>query len=406
MAARKTRRRSPGEGGCWSYKTKAGERWRARGPVRMADGTVQQAQRKGFLTKSDGLAWLAEAQSAGRKGEYIAATDERLGSYGRQVIEGLRLSPQTQASYLKNWRLHIEPYPVAQIRLAQVTGTRLTGHYRELETSGRRDHREGEGLSARTTRYIATIIHKVLAQAVRDGLVAKNAADAATPPSAREARPPEMQPWTEPQLAAFLAWSAANSGGHALWHTLAYTGARRGEMLALRWRDVDLESGTVTIRRSAGLVRTAGVGAAVVEGLTKSGKPRLVSIDSDALAVLKAHKAERGKAALELARPDSLVFGTIENGWRNPEHTSRQFARDIQRCQAALGSETVPVCRLHDLRHAHASILLTAGVPVHVVSKRLGHASPVVTMTVYAHLLPGSDEEAALTFGRRIRGAA
>lgn len=115
---------------------------------------------------------------------------------------------------------------------------------------------------------------------------------------------------------------------------------------------------------------------------------------------------ERGKAALELARPDSLVFGTIENGWRNPEHTSRQFARDIQRCQSALGSDKVPTCRLHDLRHAHASILLTAGVPVHVVSKRLGHASPVVTMTVYAHLLPGSDEEAALTFGRRIRGAA
>jgi integrase len=211
-------------------------------------------------------------------------------------------------------------------------------------------------LSPRTVRYIATIVHKVLAHAVRDGLLLKNPADAATPPSAREAKPPEMHPWAEAQLAAFLSWARDNSQSYALWHTLAYTSARRGEMLALRWLDADLDTGTVTIRRSAGMVRNAGEGAAVVEGLTKSGKPRVVRLDDDAIAMLRAHKIERGKMALQLARPDALVFGDIEGGHRNPEHTSRQFIRDIERCQAVLGAAAVPMCRLHDLRHCHATV--------------------------------------------------
>ena len=118
--------------------------------------------------------------------------------------------------------------------LAQLTGQRLTAHYRLLETSGRKDHRAGEGLSARTIRYLHTIIHKVLGQAVRDGLLLRNPADVATPPSAREAKAPKMHPWNAAQLAAFLGWAEGSSQNYALWHTLAMTGMRRGEALALR----------------------------------------------------------------------------------------------------------------------------------------------------------------------------
>lgn len=138
MAARQARRRSPGEGGCWPYKTQAGERWRAHGPVTRQDGTIEQVQKKGFLTKTDGLEWLGDQQAAGRKGEYIAPSKQKLGTYGREVIEGLRIGPQTRASYRKNWRLHVEGYPIASLRLAQLTGSRLTSHYRVLEKSGRK----------------------------------------------------------------------------------------------------------------------------------------------------------------------------------------------------------------------------------------------------------------------------
>src|SRR5207247_7180737 len=134
---------------------------------------------------------------------------------------------------------HIQPYPIASVPLAQLSGLKLTQHYRVLERSGRKDHRAGEGLSARTVRYIATIIHGVLGQAVKDGLLSRNPADAATPPTAREAKAPEMTCWSSAQLAAFLGWSGRHAENHALWHVLAYTGMRRGAALSLRWRDID-----------------------------------------------------------------------------------------------------------------------------------------------------------------------
>jgi integrase len=214
-----------------------------------------------------------------------------------------------------------------------------------------------------------------------------------------------MTCWTAAQLAAFLRWAHDNSQNHVLWHVLGHTGVRRGEALSLRWRDVDLDAATMSVRRSAGMVRVAGEGAQMVEGATKSGKARVVDLDPGTVAVLRGWRKQRAALALQLASDDALVFGDIEGAHRNGEHVSRQFARDIVRCREALGADPLPVIRLHDLRHSHATILLTAGVPVHVVSERLGHASAVVTMTVYAHVLPGSQREAADLFARLIREA-
>jgi integrase len=126
------------------------------------------------------------------------------------------------------------------------------------------------------------------------------------------------------------------------------TGMRRGEALALRWRDVDLDTSMIGVRRSAGMVRNAGEGAEVIEGDTKSGKARVVDLDDGAAAVLRAWRKDRGSMALQLITPGSLVFGDIEGGHRNPEHVSRQFVRDVERCRQALGDGAVPVIRLHD----------------------------------------------------------
>jgi len=370
--------------------------------VRLPDGTLKEVNKRGFLTKKEGLGWLGDAQSDGRKGQFIEPSRITFGTYGREVIGGLRITPGTRASYLKNWRNHVEPYPLAAVPLAQLTGLRLTAHYRGLEKSGRKDHREGEGLSARTVRYIHTIIHGVLGQAVTDGLLMRNPAAAARPPSAAEAKPPEMLCWTEGQLAAFLVWALEHSQNHPLWHYLANTGMRRGEALSGRWRDLDAGAAAVRVRRSAGIVREFGEGAEIVEGDTKTHKPRVIDLDAGTLAVLAQHKRERGEMALQLARQDALMFGDIEGRHRNPEHVSRQFGRDVERCRKALGPDALPMIRLHDLRHTHATILLLAGVPVHVVSQRLGHANATVTLTVYAHVMPGNQRDAADLFARLI----
>ena len=152
------------------------------------------------------------------------------------------------------------------------------------------------------------------------------------------------------------------------------------------------------------MVRIAGEGAEVTEGDTKSGKPRMIDLDPDTVAVLRAWRKERGSLALQLARDDALVFGDLKGAHRNPEHVSRQFVAAVARCRKTPGGDTVPVIRLHDLRHTHATVLILAREPVNVVSQRLGHSSPMVTMTVYAHVLPGSQREAANTFARLIRG--
>src|ERR1019366_7075076 len=115
-------------------------------------------------------------------------------------------------------------YPVAALELGRVTGVRLAGHYRTLESSGRKDFRAGDGLSPRSVRYVHQICHSVLRQAVTDMLLIRNPADAARPPSARAARSPEMHPWDAGQVAVFLGWAAGHSQQHVLWALLAMTG--------------------------------------------------------------------------------------------------------------------------------------------------------------------------------------
>jgi integrase len=211
-----------------------------------------------------------------------------------------------------------------------------------------------------------------------------------------------MHPWAAEQLAAFLAWSAGHGRHHAAWRVLAYTGMRRGECLALRWRDVDLDAGAVSVRRSAGVVRNKGEGASIVTGDGKTHKARVVDLDAATVAVLRAHRKERGSMALQLVRDDSLVFGDHEGRQLHPERFSRAFKGALSRCARALGDDAPPEIRLHDLRHTHATLLLAKGVPVKVVSERLGHANATITLSVYAHVMPGNQRDAADLFARLI----
>lgn len=400
MAPKARKRRSPGEGSVWPYQTTAGERWAIGHP---SFGTRRNAAGWG-KTKRTAQQALRDMLTDASRGELVDPSRQPTGAYLEEWAAGLRLAPSTIASYRKNIRLHIAP-ALGTVPLAALTTERIDRLYRALERGGRADHRAGEGLSPRTVRYVHTILSAALGAAVKTRRLARNPAADASPPTARQAKAPEMHPWTPGQLAAFLGWARPNADNFTLWHVLAFTGMRRGEALALRWRDVGLDEGTVRVRRSAGMVRVAGEGAEVVEGDTKSGKPRLVDLDGPTVAVLRARKRERGAMHLSLARDEALVFGDLEGQHRNPEHVSRQFARDVARARAALGDQALPVIRLHDLRHTHATILLTEREPVHVVSQRLGHASPVVTMTVYAHVLPGSQREAADRFAALVGGA-
>jgi integrase len=174
---------------------------------------------------------------------------------------------------------------------------------------------------------------------------------------------------------------------------------RRRELLALRWRHIDLDAGTVSIQRTIGVVRNKGEGAQIVEKVPKTKRSRrVIDIDPGTVAVLRAHKKERGTLALALARDDALVFGDQEGRHRHPERFSRAFKTAQRQCAKALGDGAPPVIAVHDLRHTHATLLLADRKPVKTVSERLGHASITVTLTVYGHVMPGDQKRAADRF--------
>jgi integrase len=330
--------------------------------------------------------------SASDKGGFTDPSRQPFGSYLAEWLEGLRLAPSKVASYRRNIRLHIAP-GIGTVPLAQVTPLRLDALYRKLEKSGRQDGR-GDGLSARTVLYIHTIVSAALRDAVKADLLARNPAAKAHPPTARQAAAPEMHPWTAAQLAAFLAWAREHSELFAAWFMLAMTGMRRGELLALRWRDIDLDAGTIRVRRSVGVVKTFGEPEEIDEGPTKTNTPRVIDLAPRTVAVLRAWKRERGAMALQLARDDALAFGNVEGIHRHPETFSKLFVKAVARCRRDLGEDAMPAIRLHDLRHTCATILLSAGEPVTTVSRMLGHKSVNITLGTYSHVLPGDVKRA------------
>lgn len=400
----KSRRRQAGEGGISEYATKAGLRFLIKYGYTTDDGIRKVTLKRGFLTRKAAAEELRKRLASIDSGTHVAPNRVTVQQHFATWLDGLRKQPSTIASYRKNVRLHVVPH-LGALRLDQVTGTRLTKLYRQLETSGRADGKGG--LSPRTVRYVHTILHAGLGAAVRDGLLMANPADKADPPSAKSAAAPEMRFWRPEEVRAFLRQRAAAEDELTIaWTLLAATGMRRGEALGLRWGDVDFDGSRISVRRAATLVQVKGAGETIDIGPPKSGTARTIDLDAGTVVALRAHKSRQGLVSLPLAKDDAYVLADLNGRVRHPERFSRRFETARKQAQRALGEDAVPDIRLHDLRHTHATILLAAGVPVKVVSERLGHANPTITLRVYAHVMPGMQAEAAAKFGAILGGAA
>ena len=338
---------------------------------------------------------------ARQEGQYIDRNSITVGAYLDQWIEGhaIEVKPKTVQDYRHLIDRHVRPR-IGSLRLQAVSPARITKLYRDLATSGGRN---GAGLSPRTVEYV----HAVLRKAFRDAVVVDQILPFSPVERAKRPRKASSEPgqvWTPGQLRAFLD-TARQHRLFAFYRLAAYTGARRGELLNLRWRDIDLEDGEVRITGSA-----AVIAGRRIEGTTKSGRSRTVSIDAETAQVLRDHRkrqaGERLKAGPEWRGTDDYVFAT---GWGEPVHpdtVSSLMTVLISAHNDPQGEEKpddpLPHARLHDLRHVHATTLLLAGVPVHVVAARLGHANPSITLRVYAHVISDQLTEAADIFARAI----
>ncbi len=294
--------------------------------------------------------------------------------------------PTLRATTFFRYRRSIEVYVlprIGRVPLRRLTTTHLERLYSELLGSGRVD---GSGLAPKTVLNVHQILRKALTDAMRKGLVARNVAFAVDPP--RPQTGAAQRAWTASQLKAFLDAAAGHRHFAAIW-LAANAGMRRGELIGLRWGDVDFEAATLSVHRS---ISCAGYRLCESDGKTRNSR-RVIDLDPTTIQVLDAWYHQRRRESTTDLTPQDPVFASANGRPVHPHLLSQAFDRLIARAD-------VPRIRLHDLRHTHATLMLKAGVPIKVVSERLGHSTPAFPMTTYQHVLPGMQRDAAALFGR------
>jgi len=270
------------------------------------------------------------------------------------------LRPTTWESYKTQANKHILP-ALGHLRLSQLQTSNLQTLYNQKLNGGRADGKEG-GLSPRSVRYIHVVLHAALEQAKKEGLITINVADAVKLPSDPKK---EIQVLDQEGIKKFLA--AAKDTKHFPAYFLALnTGLRRGELLGLRWKDVDLKEETVTVTQ--GLVRTKG-GLVFQEPKTKLSN-RTIGVSGEVVNVLKEHKKrqneERLAAGEAYSKEHDLVFCNELGEPICPRGFTRHFERLLKRAE-------LPKITFHALRHTFATLSLQEGAAARTVQESLGH---------------------------------
>lgn len=316
---------------------------------------------------------------------------QTVGQYLEQWLEAyvrISVAPTTFLPYATCVRRHLTP-ALGGIPLTKLRPLHIQRYYAQALRQGRADGRGG--LSAATVIYHHRVLREALQHAVRWQLLARNPADAVEPPRLERREIAVLDPEGVRQLVAV----AEETRYGALVHLAAMTGMRRGELLGLRWRDVNFNAATLHVRQT--LQRLPGRGTSYGPPKThRSSRP--VALSPITLKRLKAHRRSQLEERLALGsayQDNDLAFATSIGTPIDPSNLHRAWHRILK-------TSGIQDVRFHDLRHAHASIMLQQGVHPKVVSERLGHSGVRITLDVYSHVLPGIQADAAANFDAAI----
>lgn len=305
-----------------------------------------------------------------------SADRSRIDAFLRSWIEDV-VKPSMRSATSISYRAAVEGHIIPRIgamRLERLTPVEVQRFYTEL-----RD----DGIGARTRQKVHAVLHRALASAVRSQLIATNPAE--LDDDAPKYRAPEREPLTLEQAKTLLD-AAKGDRFEALYVLALTTGARQGELFALRWSDVDLAAGAISIRRT---VQDADSGSRLQTGQTKTtASRRRIALSTLAIAALSKHR-QRGTNL----RPSDLVFAA-QNGelLRRQNFLRREFYPLLDRAE-------LPRIHFHDLRHTAATLSAAMGVPVVMVAQMLGHVDPTITLRTYQHAFEGGSGDASRRLG-------
>jgi integrase len=340
-------------------------------------GKRQQIRQRGFATKREAQQELTKKLAEIDGGVFVRHSVLRFGDYLEQRWLPT-LTHQLRATTVAGYRtmaVHLVDH-LGDLALGELDAAHLTALYGKLLE---------RGLSRRTVRYVHTTARRALADAKRWKLVARNVAEDAEPPRKDEPRP---EAWTPDQVRMFLDASASDRWA-PLFRLAVTTGLRRGEIVGLRWPDLDLDAGSLTVQRTVVVVS-----GRAVESTPKTARSRRrLKLDPGTVELLRSWKRCQAAERLLMGQHwqgEDRVFTWGDGSPLHPDVVSKTFARIVKR-------SGLPHLPFHGLRHSWATGALVAGVPIKTVADRLGHSSTQVTLDVYTASVPSLDEAAANT---------
>lgn len=372
----KKSRRGNGEGTVYPRKNKDGRIIGYRGSFWVQTDKGPKRHYASGDTKTAAMKELRKATADRDGGLVFDAQNLKLGEYLRRWIEDSvkdTVRSTTYERYEQIVRKHIAPV-LGSVKLKEVTPAHVRGLYKD----------KLKELSPRTVQYIHVTLHKAVKQAVKDGLIPRNASEAVKSPQVNRE---EIQPLS-PEHAKVLLEAVRGDRLEALYVLAIHTGLRQGELLGLKWEDVDFEAGKLRVRRT---LTTTAEGPVLAAPKTKGSK-RSVALTNAATEALRSHldrQLEEIDRAGNLREENGLVFASEMGKPLDRRYITTHCFKPL------LKRAGVPQVRFHDLRHTCATLLLSKNINPKIVSEMLGHASIAITLDTYSHVLPNMQSEAA-----------